>query len=265
MTRHTVEIAGSRLSWLQSGQGRPVLLVHGFPLHAEMWRPLHDTTPHGWQLLTPDLRNLGRSVGPPAMSVDDHADDVLALLRHSSIERAVIGGLSMGGYVAMAVHRKAPQRCEALVLADTRAEPDGDEARAGRVAAQATAREKGAVAVLEGMLPKLLGRRAASEGTVPARLREMAAGNRPDGVVDALEALRTRPDARPFLPAVACPALVLVGEDDGLTPPAAAGTIASAIPGATLRVLPDAGHMSSLEAPDAFAAELWGFVTALPR
>ena len=207
MTRHTVEIGGSRLSWLQSGQGHPLVLLHGFPLHAEMWQDLHDTTPHGWQLVTPDLRNFGGSSGRPALSVDDHADDVLALLRHLGHEQAVIGGLSMGGYVTLAIHRKAPQRCRALILADTRAEPDSPEARAGRVTAQMTAREKGPVAVLEGMLPKLLGPTASAAGVIGPRLRGLADANRAEGVVDALEALKTRPDSVPALGRITCPTL----------------------------------------------------------
>ncbi len=156
-TRHTVEMGGQTISWLQSGRGRTVILLHGFPLHAAMWEPLHATTPHGWTLITPDLRNFGESRGTPALSIDDHANDVLALLRHLGCEDAVIGGLSMGGYVTLAVHRLAPQRCRALILADTRAEPDTDEAKANRVRLQATGRERGPDAVLQAMLPKLVG------------------------------------------------------------------------------------------------------------
>ena len=94
-TRHTVEVGGQTISWLQSGRGRTLILLHGFPLHAAMWEPLHATTPHGWTLVTPDLRNLGESAGTPALSIDDHANDVLALLRHLGCEDAFVGGLSM--------------------------------------------------------------------------------------------------------------------------------------------------------------------------
>ena len=259
-TRHTVEVGGQTISWTQSGRGRTLILLHGFPLHAGMWDPLHETTPHGWTLITPDLRNMGQSRGTPALSVDDHASDVLALLRHLGCEDAYIGGLSMGGYVALAVHRMAPQRCRGLILADTRAEADDEEQRASRARLQATARERGVEAVLEAMLPKLVGPAAHQAGAVPARLREIARDNQPEGVVDALEALKTRPDATPGLAAVTCPTLVIVGADDALTPPSAAETLRDGITGASLVVVPDAGHMSNLEQPVAFALALWSFL-----
>ena len=259
-TRHTVEMGGQTISWLQSGRGRTVILLHGFPLHAAMWEPLHTTTPHGWTLITPDLRNFGESRGTPALSIDDHANDVLALLRHIGCEDAVIGGLSMGGYVTLAVHRLAPQRCRALILADTRAEADTDEAKANRVRLQATGRERGPDAVLQAMLPKLVGPGAQAVGTVPEQLKAIARTNTPEGIVDGLEALKTRPDAGPGLAAIACPTLVIVGGDDALTPPSAAETLRDGIAGAQLVVLPDAGHMSNLEQPVAFALALWSFL-----
>ena len=259
-TRHTVQVGGHELSWLQSGRGRPVVLVHGFPLNAAMWEDLHATTPHGWTLVTPDLRNFGASRGRPALSVDDHASDVLALMRHLGFEDAVVGGLSMGGYVTMAIHRMAPQRCRALVLADTRAEPDTDAARATRVTLQAAARERGPDAVLDAMLPKLVGGKAHAVGDVPQQLRAINRANTAEGLVDGLEVLKTRPDSRPSLGAIACPTLILVGADDALTPPADAETMRSAIPNATVVVLPDAGHMSNLEQPAAFAAAMWSFL-----
>lgn len=259
-TRHTVEMAGQTISWLESGRGRTLILLHGFPLHAGMWEALHTTTPHGWRLITPDLRNFGESRGAPALSVDDHAGDVLALLRHLGCEDAVIGGLSMGGYITLAVHRMAPQRCRSLILADTRAEPDTDEAKANRGRLQATARERGPDAVLQAMLPKLIGPAAKAAGVVTGQLEALARVNTAEGVVDGLEALKTRPDARPGLAAITCPTLVVVGADDALTPPSAAETLRDAIAGAQLVVIPDAGHMSNLEQPVAFALAAWSFL-----
>ena len=259
-TRHTVEMGGQTISWLQSGRGRTLVLVHGFPLHAGMWEALHDTTPHGWTLITPDMRNFGESRGTPALAIDDHANDVLALLRHLGCEDAVIGGLSMGGYVALAVHRLAPQRCRSLILADTRAEPDTDEGKANRVRLQATALERGPEAVLQAMLSKLVGPAATAAGAVPDQLKTIAAANTAEGIVDGLEALKTRPDARPGLAAIACPTLILVGADDALTPPSDAERLRDGIAGAQLVVLPDAGHMSNLEQPVPFALALWSFL-----
>jgi pimeloyl-ACP methyl ester carboxylesterase len=263
MTRHEVDIAGRRLSWLESGDGAPLVLLHAFPLDASMWAPQHATTPSGWRLVTPDLRGFGATSGPPATSVDDHADDVLALMRHLSIERAVIGGLSMGGYVAFAIHRHAAQRFRALVLADTRAEADTEQARAGRLTMQRTARDDGARAVADAMLPRLLRPAAQAAGEAPTRLRELITSNRIEGIIDGLEALRTRPDSTPTLATIVCPTLIIVGADDELTPVAMSETMQRGIRGSTLAVVPSSGHLSNLEQPQAFDAALLGFLRRL--
>ena len=125
---------------------------------------------------------------------------------------------------------------------------------------QATARERGPDAVLQAMLPKLVGPTAQAAGAVPTQLETIARANTAEGVVDGLEALKTRPDARPGLAAIACPTLVMVGADDALTPPSSAETLRDGIAGAQLVVIPDAGHMSNLEQPVAFALALWSFL-----
>jgi pimeloyl-ACP methyl ester carboxylesterase len=264
MTRHHADIAGQRLSWLQAGQGQPLVLLHAFPLQAAIWQPQLDTVPHGWTLIAPDLRGFGQSRGPAAArSVDDHASDVLALLRHLNIERAVIGGLSMGGYITFALARLAPQRCRALVLADTRAEADSDEMRANRVKSQEAARTQGTSGVWTPMEPKAVGPAARANGALLAHLRALALENEPAGVIDCLEALKTRPDSRPGLPLITCPSLVIVGEDDELTPPAVNEAIQREIPDARLVRIPRAGHMANLEQPEAFNRALWTFVQGL--
>ena len=151
---------------LESGHGRPVVLLHAFPLSADMWRPQLDRVPDGWRFIAPDLRGFqppGSDLHPsattaaPSTSVDDYARDVLELMDGLSIETAVLGGLSMGGYVTLALHRLAPERVAAMVLADTKATADTEEAKAGRRATAEKLRAEGVGAVVEGMLPKLLG------------------------------------------------------------------------------------------------------------
>ncbi len=266
MTRQHAEIAGRRISWLQAGaaQGQPVVLLHAFPLNADMWLPQLEAVPHGIRLIAPDLRNLGESSGSPARSVDDHAEDVLALLRHLNIERAVIGGLSMGGYITFALYRRAAQRFRAMVLADTRADADTDEARAARVVMQHNVREKGDAAAADAMIPKLLTpQSAASSSPIGARVREIILRNNADGIIDAIEALKTRPDSTSTLSLITCPTLLIVGQDDTVTPVAVADAmrerIGSAVP-VTQAVIPAAGHLASVEQPQAFNAALWEFV-----
>lgn len=263
MTRHHLEIAGRRLSWLESGAGAPLVLLHAFPLSADMWAPLHAAPLDGWRLITPDLRNLGEASGPPATSMDDHADDVLALMRALGIERAVVGGLSMGGYITFALHRRASQRIRALVLADTRAEADTEQARANRLTMQQTARESGPPAIADAMLPKLLGPSARTSADLPARVRALIQANGAPAIIDAIEALKTRPDSTPTLATIGCPTLILVGADDELTPPAAAETMQRGIAGSTLQVIPASGHLANLEQPEAFRAALQAFLATL--
>jgi 3-oxoadipate enol-lactonase len=260
MSPHSVDIAGRRLAWREAGAGAPLVLLHAFPLSSEMWTPQLDAPPPGWRCITPDLRGLGAAMGSRALSVDDHADDVLALMRHLGLERAVIGGLSMGGYVAFALYRRAAQRFRGLVLADTRADADTEQARANRVAMQQTARERGPAAVAETMVPKLLGPTARATDELPAHVRTIILGNRADGIIDAVEALKTRPDSTPTLAAITCPTLVIVGADDELTPVAMSESMHRAIAGSTLTIVPAAGHLSSLEQPAAFNAALQTFL-----
>lgn len=258
--RHSTDVAGRHLAWLEAGQGQPLVLLHAFPLSADMWAPQLEQPPEGWRVIAPDLRGLGSSSGQPATSVDDHADDVLALMRLLGIERAAVGGLSMGGYVAFALYRRAAQRFSGLVLADTKAEADTEEAKQNRVKMQATAREGGSSAVADAMVPKLLGARSRGNAEMVDRVRSMILANTTDGIIAAIEALKTRPDSVPTLSTVACPTLVCVGADDELTPVAASETMARAIRGATLTIVPDSGHLTNLEQSGAFGASLREFL-----
>jgi pimeloyl-ACP methyl ester carboxylesterase len=248
------------------GSGRPVVLLHAFPLARTMWRPQVEALRGAYRVLAPDLRGFGGS-GPftAAPSVETMADDVTALLGALGItEPVVLGGLSMGGYVALAFARRHVGRLRALVLADTRAEADSAEARANRDKTIAFARGHSAADVIEQMLPKLLGDRTRAEKPeVAQELRRIASAQRIDGIIAALQALRDRPDATPGLAAVAVPTLVLVGADDTLTPPALARALADGIRGAQLVTLDGAGHISNLEQPEAFNGALRGFLGGL--
>ena len=255
------EYAGRRLAYMDEGSGAPLVLVHAFPLHAGMWAPQLRAIPAGWRVLAPDLSGFHRSPrsdAAPARHVRDHAADVLALIEAAAGGApAVVAGLSMGGYIAFECWRQRPSRVRGLVLADTRADGDTEEAQARRRTMQATAREEGAGAVADAMVQGLLG--ATTQTTNPhlaTEVRAMVEASTPAGIVDALEALRTRPDSRPTLASIDCPTLVIVGEEDAVTPPALARTIADGVRDATLVTIPQAGHLSSLEHPVAFSDAL---------
>lgn len=258
-------VAGRTLRYLDEGRGAPIVFVHAFPLHAGMWRPQLDALPDGWRALAPDLPGFHESprlADQPVQHVRDQAAAVLDLVAAVvGTTPAVFVGLSMGGYVLFECWRQRPDRVRGLVFADTRAEPDTDDAQAKRRAMQARAREDGPDAIAEAMLPGLLG--AQTQTTNPhlgTEVRALIRASSGEGIADALEALRTRPDSRPTLATITCPTLVIVGDEDTLTPRPMAETIADGITGATLVVIPKAGHLSNLEHPVAFNDALYGWL-----
>lgn len=257
-----------RLAYLEAGPpgGRPLVLLHAFPLAAAMWRPQLDHPPAGWRLLAPDLAGFGasddRSSESPAL--EDYAADVVSLLDRLGVDRAVVGGVSLGGYVALALARLHPGRVAGLVLADTKAPADTPEARGNRDRMLSTLADRGVEAVADEMLPKLLGDTTRRErADVVASVRDLAVRNTAGGIAAAIKRLRDRPDARPGLSAIAVPALVIVGDEDTVTPVAEATALRDGIAGSTLEVIAGAGHLSNLEQPTAFNAALARWLESL--
>jgi len=231
-----------------------VVLLHAFPLSGEMFEPQWSALQHRVRFILPDLRGFGESsagMGPSEMGA--MADDVLALLDHLAIDAAVVGGVSMGGYVSLALLRNDPSRVRALVLADTQSSADDAAARQLR---EATAREVLATgpAVLVPLAEKLLGRAASPE--LRARVAGWITASSAEAIVAAQRGMALRPDARDILARFGGPVLVVVGSDDVLTPPGKARAMAELVPGAELVEIPRAGHLANLEAPDAFNAAL---------
>jgi pimeloyl-ACP methyl ester carboxylesterase len=243
-----------------------LVLIHAFPMNADMWEAQLAAAPAGWRHLAPDLRGFGQSEAgesgdPHSLAVDDHANDVLALLDHLAIERAVVAGLSMGGYAAFALLRLAPSRVRGLVLANTKAEADSPEARNARVQMLDLLEGRGVAAVVEQMIPRLLGEttRATRPG-VEGRVRAIAEANSPRGIREAILCLMNRPDATGLLPGIRCPTLVVASDEDGVTPADQVRTMHRRIPGADLAVIRGAGHLSNLEQPGDFTQALHRFL-----
>lgn len=266
--RHAVLLGRRHLTYLEAGtgDGRTLVLLHAFPLNADMWRPQLESPPDGWRVLAPDFAGFGGTDDHEGegVALDDYARDVIAWLDRMDVGPVVAAGVSMGGYVALALARLAPQRLSGLVLADTKAPADSDEARAGRDRLRETLSEGGPDAVADAMLPKLLGdtTRRTRPG-MESELRSLILSNTPAGIRRGILRLRDRPDATAVLPAIAVPALVLVGQEDGVTPIAEARALQSGIPRATMEVIPGAGHLSSLEAPAVFNAALERYLSTL--
>lgn len=243
-------LGGVRLHYVDAGaQDAPcLLLVHGFPLDARMWRVQMSGLGAAARIVAPDLRGHGRSATPPGpYTMEQHADDLAALLDHLKIERAIVAGLSMGGYVTLAMWRRHPSRIAALALLDTRAEADAPAARENRDRTIIRVRETGVRALGEEMLPKLMAPANLAAGPLKQEMLDIIVSQPVAGVIGALQGLRDRHDSRPTLPTIDVPTLVVVGEEDALTPPADARLMAAAIRGAELLVIPGAGHLSPLE------------------
>lgn len=258
-------INGINLAYTDQGDGMPLVFLHAFPLNRSMWDPQVKALAKGFRVIAPDLRGHGESDAPLwRYTMDQFADDVKGLLDHLSIARAVLIGLSMGGYVVFACQRKYPERIQAMILADTRAQADTEEGRMNRFAMAQVAYREGADAVAAAMLPRLLSP-ASLQGRpgLVAQVRGIITGNQVSGIAGDLMAMADRPDSVPILKQIACPTLVIVGEADQTTPPADARLMAEAIPGARLGIILGAGHLASLEQPEAFNRAVLSFLETI--
>jgi pimeloyl-ACP methyl ester carboxylesterase len=252
-----IHIGGRELGYDVRGDGPAVVLLHAFPFDRRLWDDLAAPLSEGRRVLAIDLRGFGESALDGGYSIAELSDDVVGLLDGLGIGMASVAGMSMGGYVALALASRHPARLASLILCDTRAGADSPDGRRGRDEAIAAVQQKGAAAYLDGVPAKLLSPRA--EPALRARVRQLAE-QPPLSLVAALRALRDRPDRTAELPSLRVPAFVMVGADDAVTPPAEARAMAAAIPGARLVELPEAGHLAHLEAPAAFCRSLIEFL-----
>ena len=236
----------------------PLVLLHPFPFDATFWDDTRALLERGRTVLAPDFPGFGHAAEQPGWGVDDAADAVAGLITREAGGRAAVCGLSLGGYVAMAIALRHPQVVAGLVLANTRAEADDEEVRAGRDRGTVMIRAEGTPPYLDGLIPRLLSPDAPE--AVRRRAREIADPQPGDAVCAALDALRDRPDRRAALGSITAPALVIAGADDALTPPALAEVMVQGIPGAESATIAGAGHLSALERPEEFAARVDQFL-----
>jgi 3-oxoadipate enol-lactonase len=262
--KRSVDSSIGSIEYLEAGAGWPAILLHAFPLHAEMWRPQLERVPHGWRLIAPDMRSFGTGrSNPGSPTMGDYAAGTIALLDALEIDRAIIGGLSMGGYITFELFRRAPERFTGVVLADTRAQADTPEGRQARRNMSELVRTQGPAAVAQQMLPKLL-----SEGTLRgranlvSRVRAMIEQSQVAEIDAAIQALMTRPDSTPELARISLPTLVIVGAMDTVTPLTDSELLHREIPRSQLVVLDDAAHLSNVEAADEFSVALENFLTS---
>jgi 3-oxoadipate enol-lactonase len=255
-----------RIAYDDHGAGLPILFLHAFPLNRSMWddqvRAL--LSENRFRLVAPDWRGFGESdITAEVSTMEMFADDLAALMDSLGIAAAILCGLSMGGYVAFAFLRKYPQRVSGLILADTRPGADSDEARANRENVAILVETQGTGAFADLQVPRLISDYTRQHSpVVELRIRQMIEAAAPQGIAAASRGMALRADSNDLLGTIACPALVLVGEHDVLTPPDLAQEYAANIPGAQLVVIPHAGHLSNLEQPQVFLQAMSGFLQA---
>ncbi len=257
-------IAGTDLHYEIKGAGPAVLFLHAFPLTLRMWDAQARALEGTHQVVRFDARGFGGTPpGDGLLTMERIADDAVALLDHLGLSKAIVCGLSMGGYAAFALMRRHPERVKGLVLADTRTPPDSPEAKLNRSTQAYTVRREGSPGIADAFLQKGVGETTRKERPeVVARVREMILAASARGIVDALAGLAARADSGPTLREIQVPTLVVCGAEDELTPVADAEAIQRGIPGSRLEVIPKAGHLSALEDPAAFNAALAAFLGA---
>ena len=270
MHRQYVHLGSRTISYFDTAPGdhgaNVLALIHAFPLGAGMWEAQLKAAPAGWRLIAPDLRGFGGSTIPDpddSPSMDDYAADVIDLLNELSIKSAVIAGCSMGGYAALAVARHAPQLLRALVLIDTRATADTLEGRANRRSMLALLEREGPSGVARDMMPKLLGKTTLEERQdIEPMVRRLVKQHSASALRGGIQRMMARPDSSALLQELTAPLLIIVGEEDVLTPPGDARKMAGLNPKAQLIMIPRTGHLPNLEQPEALNDTLFGFLEA---
>jgi pimeloyl-ACP methyl ester carboxylesterase len=259
------QLNGVEIAYTDQGKGTPILFVHGYPLSKAMWDPQAKGLASNFRVMTMDLRGHGESEAPLWLyTMEMFADDIKALLDHLSINQVVLAGFSMGGYVTFAFYRKYRNLVKALILADTRPQADSPEGKQGRFKTAQTAHQQGGGVIADAMLPKLLTAQSLqSKNDLVQSVRKIMTHTPVAGIVGDLMAMAGRPDSVPLLSEISCPTLILVGEQDGLTPPADAKLMAEKIKKSRLEIIPAAGHLSNLEQPDHFNKAVRNFLETL--
>jgi 3-oxoadipate enol-lactonase len=264
-----VEVLLNDLKLFYTDSGKPdapaIIFIHGFPFDHTMWREQVSLCESSFRVITYDQRGHGKSgAGDGQYVFEFFIDDLLALLDHLRISKTILCGLSMGGYTALRAYERAPERIKGLILCDTRSEPDSNEAKLKRAAHLRTLQKDGTAAFAEGFLKAIFAPSSFKDQLgVVDQIRQTILNNPSLGIKGTLIALATRTDTTPVLATIRSPTLILVGDQDAVTPPSEAKAMQERINGSQLIVIPGAGHMSNMENPSAFNHALLGFLSGI--
>ena len=263
----TVHLSDFALTYEQRGSGLPLLFIHGYPLHRFLWEPQWTSLSAVAQIIVPDLRGHGESEpGEAPHSMDVLAKDCFDLITALGITSpVVVCGLSMGGYIAMAMQRIEPQRIAGLILAATRSSADSPEGKASREKSIHLAQEKGSGPIIEGMLPRILApRNIATRPDLVNHVKQIMASIPTTTIIKDLQGMIERPDSTKLLAISSKPTLIIHGADDQIVPLKEAHALSQIIPGAQFIALPEAGHLLNLEQPDQFNLAVSQFIESIP-
>ena len=244
--------------------GNPVLIFfHAFPFSGDMWKEQLDLFSEKFYCLAPDLPGFGESALPEhAVTFEHYVDAILDYLKESKVEKAIWCGLSMGGYIALRMYEREPDKCRALILCDTKAGADGNEAKLKRWNSiqmlQSNRSEFLAV-----QWQALVGESSKKNESLKNRFEELVAKVTDAGIASGLVALATRTDSTPGLSKIRVPTLIVVGEEDKVTPLSESEAMTKSITGAQIKILGKAGHLSNLENPEKFNDSLSDFLISL--
>jgi 3-oxoadipate enol-lactonase len=248
------------------GDGPALVLLHPFPMHREFWRGVAPQLAGSYQLVMPDLRGHGDSpAGDGEATMQKHAEDLAGICDAAGVKRGIFAGVSIGGYILFEFWRRYPERVRALILCDTKAQPDTPQARGDRLKMADQVERSGTSVYIESMLPKLLGESThAHRPELVERARRMMSQPPPPAMASVLRGMASRPDSVPTLAGINVPTLVIVGEEDKLTPRADSEFMQKHIRGSQLQAIPAAGHYSPFEQPEATARIMLSFLSGLP-
>jgi len=260
-------VNGGEIFYVDAGISKAdtIVLIHGFPFSHEMWDPQIEALQKRFRVIAYDLRGHGKSgVGDGQYTLEFFVDDLLGLLDHLGIERAVLCGLSMGGYIALRAVERNPERVRGLILADTQAKADSNEAKLRRAAAIKSVKAMGVKAYAEGSVKSVFAPQTlANNADAVEKIRRIVQSNSSLGICGALLALASRTDTTESLSGIRVPTLILVGEHDTSTPPSASQEMHNKILNSEIHVIPNAAHLSNLENSEEFNKHLLDFLGRL--
>jgi 3-oxoadipate enol-lactonase len=255
---------GVSLEYDDLGNGTPLLFIHGFPLDRSLWGPQVAELQKTYRVIAPDLRGFNQSsdTDGQAVTMETYAEDMKALLDSLNVKQAVVCGLSMGGYIALAFVAQYADRVKGLILSNTKAGADTDAGRQGRLDTSIKVEQSGSTAVVvDGMAPKMLGPQAKPE--TATFVRSMMSRQRSHTVTSALRGMAARPDRTSLLASIKVPTLIITGSADIVIPPSESEAMQAAIPHSTLVNIPDAGHLANLDKSEAYNEALQAFIGGL--